>query len=99
MSSTRADVPVDLAKNGMRVIALAFKKLEPSDGSEVHNTLIFAHHKQSQIVDKPRAWAESNLCFAGFIAFRCLVRKDSKDILQVGSVKATPRLNVVHGRD
>ena len=36
-----------------------------------------------ELRDKPRSWAEQDLEFIGFLAFRCLVRKDSADIIQV----------------
>ncbi|TMW63721.1 hypothetical protein Poli38472_002662 [Pythium oligandrum] len=57
-----------LARRGMRVLALAYKDLEgkPSD---------------QEIAQKPRSWAESELEFAGFAVFQCLVRKDSNEII------------------
>jgi manganese-transporting P-type ATPase len=58
-----------LARRGMRVLALAYKDLEgkPSD---------------VEIAQKPRSYAESDLEFAGFAVFQCLVRKDSGEIIK-----------------
>lgn len=49
-----------LARRGLRVLALAYKKV---DTREVARPL-----------EQPRAWVESNLHFGGFIAFECKVR-------------------------
>lgn len=59
-----------LARKGMRVLALAYKDIDgkPTD---------------QEIAQKPRSWAESELQFAGFAAFQCLVRKDSGEILKM----------------
>ncbi|KAF4317561.1 hypothetical protein BBO99_00003284 [Phytophthora kernoviae] len=59
-----------LARRGMRVLALAYKDINgrPSEAEVAHQT---------------RAWAETDLHFAGFAVFQCLVRKDSGDILKV----------------
>jgi cation-transporting ATPase 13A1 len=56
-----------LAKQGYRVIALAFKPL-------VSNTDV-------QNATETRAMCESDLIFAGFIAFTCMVRKDTASVL------------------
>uniref|UniRef100_K3X9P6 P-type ATPase A domain-containing protein n=1 Tax=Globisporangium ultimum (strain ATCC 200006 / CBS 805.95 / DAOM BR144) TaxID=431595 RepID=K3X9P6_GLOUD len=58
-----------LARKGMRVLALAYKDIEGKP-------------TEQDIVQKPRSWAESDLQFAGFAAFQCLVRKDSGEILK-----------------
>lgn len=58
-----------LTKQGMRVIALASRRVtEPLT--------------DRQLADKPRAWAEAGLAFVGFVAFRCLVRKDSRETIE-----------------
>jgi len=59
----------DLTRRGMRIIALACKKINTENLS------------LAEISKLPRSFAESDLQFIGFIAFRCLVRKDSKDVL------------------
>ncbi|KAI9916716.1 hypothetical protein PsorP6_018033 [Peronosclerospora sorghi] len=59
-----------LARRGMRVLALAHKDI-PGRPSE------------AAVAQHPRAWAESNLQFAGFAVFQCLVRKDSGEVLTV----------------
>ena len=58
-----------LARDGMRVIALAFKRIDSGNIS------------YSDAKSKPRSWVESDLTFAGFVAFRCLVRRDSAQVL------------------
>ena len=57
-----------LSKQGYRVIGLAYKKLE-SDAAVESAT----EHRSS---------CEENLTFAGFIAFTCMVRKDTADVLK-----------------
>lgn len=59
-----------LARKGMRVLALAYKDIEGKPS-------------EHEIAQKPRSWAESELEFAGFAAFQCLVRKDSGEILKM----------------
>lgn len=61
----------ELVKQGMRVIALACKDVT----SEVVDL------NPRELSKKQRAWAESDLTFAGFVAFQCLMRKDSKKII------------------
>lgn len=62
---------MDLTRRGMRVLALGWKDLSTKNKLPVGNAL-------SKI---PRHEIESDLNFAGFVAFRCLVRKDSKEVL------------------
>lgn len=57
-----------LSKSGYRVIALAYKAL--SNTSEI------------EAAKDARAQCEENIVFAGFIAFTCRVRKDTKMVLQ-----------------
>nr|CCA15951.1 Ptype ATPase (PATPase) Superfamily putative [Albugo laibachii Nc14] len=57
-----------MAKRGMRVLALAYKNIDSLS--------------KQQLAEKPRSWAESDLRFAGFAAFQCLVRRDSADIIK-----------------
>lgn len=57
-----------LSKQGYRMISLAFKQLD--EGSSVTSA------------KETRAACEENLIFAGFIAFTCMVRKDTADVLK-----------------
>jgi len=57
-----------LAKHGYRVIALAYKTLSNNDKIE--------------IAKDTRAACEEDIVFAGFIAFTCRVRKDTKAVLK-----------------
>ncbi|GMF17501.1 unnamed protein product [Phytophthora lilii] len=59
-----------LARRGMRVLALAYKDIN-------------GRPSEAEVAQQTRAWAESDLRFAGFAVFQCLVRKDSGDILKV----------------
>lgn len=56
-----------LAKGGMRVLALAYKRL----GSDA----------EGQACEESRAEAERELRFAGFVAFSCRVRKDTRGVV------------------
>lgn len=56
-----------LAKEGYRVIALAYKSLDRANELKAITS---------------RAHCEKDLIFAGFIAFTCRVRKDTKDVLE-----------------
>lgn len=51
----------------MRVLALAYKRLR-SDA-------------EGQECEESRAVAEEGLCFAGFVAFSCRVRKDTRGVV------------------
>ena len=51
-----------MAEKGMRMLALAYKRTTVS---------------AVELANKPREWVESELCFAGFIAFECKIRADS----------------------
>jgi len=57
-----------LAKEGYRVISLAYKAVAREDESSAVNTWT-------------RSECESDLTFAGFIAFTCMVRKDTAVVL------------------
>lgn len=57
-----------LSKEGYRVIGLAFKPLESDN--------VVARAKEHRSV------CESELSFAGFIAFTCMVRKDTAEVLK-----------------
>eukprot|EP01041_Mallomonas_annulata_P010324 gene10324-21543_t len=57
----------DLAKRGMRVIALATRRI--------------THEEVAPCCDS-RAIAETKLHFVGFISFTCRVRKDTADVIQ-----------------
>ena len=56
-----------LSKQGYRVIALAYKTLTDTEAQNASDT---------------RAACESGLTFAGFIAFTCMVRKDTANVLK-----------------
>ena len=61
-----------LAEQGLRVLALAYKRCGGEDpASEV-----------AGYAKRPREWVESNLSFAGFIAFGCPVRNDSAHVIR-----------------
>jgi len=67
-----------LAREGMRVIALAYRPITAlEDGSPLKADCEEKFQKAS------RSWAESDLKFAGFVAFRCLMRKDSKKVINL----------------
>lgn len=51
----------DMAEKGMRILALAYRWCDPN-------------LRPGDLEDKPRAWVERDLTFAGFIAFECKVR-------------------------
>lgn len=80
-----------LARRGMRVLALAYKDI----GGRLSDNEIAQH---------PRGWAESDLTFAGFAVFQCLVRKDSGEIVkklkesshQVSMITGDATLTAVH---
>lgn len=55
-----------LARRGLRVLALAYKKVSSQDSP----------------AQQPRSWVEKDLCFGGFIAFECKIRADSKLVIQ-----------------
>eukprot|EP00941_MAST-03F_sp_MAST-3F-sp1_P000457 g457.t1 len=60
-----------LAEHGMRVLALAYKRCSTKDMS--------SHGNPGE--GPSRSWVESELHFAGFIAFACKIRKDSKTVI------------------
>jgi magnesium-transporting ATPase (P-type) len=57
-----------LARRGLRVLALAYKKVSLKD--------------TPRPAEQPRAWVESQLHFGGFIAFECKIRADSGIVMQ-----------------
>lgn len=61
------DRAASLAKGGMRVLALAYKR--PRSDTE------------GAACEESRAVAEKDLCFAGFVAFSCRVRKDTRKVI------------------
>jgi magnesium-transporting ATPase (P-type) len=101
------DAHLELAKKGMRVIALARRKVsvrwahhpcfpfmgkisfspstrKPACSCRSHFPIkLYKLYSIQELRDKPRKWAEKNLEFVAFLAFRCLVRKDSAAIIQV----------------
>jgi len=60
----------EMAEHGFRVLALAYKWCDGSD----------AQDKSAE--GPPRTWVESDLQFAGFIAFGCKTRSDSGIVLR-----------------
>ncbi|KAI9910721.1 hypothetical protein PsorP6_011090 [Peronosclerospora sorghi] len=75
----------------MRVLALAYK--------DIHG-----RPSEAEVAQHPRAWAESNLQFAGFAVFQCLTRKDSGEVLKVlkdsshlvSMITGDPTLTAIH---
>lgn len=65
--SNYSDRAAHLAKGGMRVLALAYKR--PKSDAE------------GQECEESRAVAEQDLRFAGFVAFSCRVRKDTLKVV------------------
>jgi manganese-transporting P-type ATPase len=57
-----------LSKQGYRVIGLAYK--------------VLTSQTDAQLAIETRALCEANLTFAGFIAFTCMVRKDTASVLK-----------------
>lgn len=67
VSEEYTQIASDLAKRGMRVIALGYKRLTTS---------------QLRSCIESRSETESELTFCGFVSFTCRVRKDSADIVR-----------------
>jgi len=66
-----------LALKGMRVIALAWRPMTKlQDGSPA------ASADEGTLGLQSRDWAERDLQFAGFISFKCLLRKDSPAVVR-----------------
>jgi len=66
-----------LAEEGMRVLALAYKKVDAKDQGGQGA----ADDDDGVSGEKSRSWVESNLSFAGFIAFTCKTRSDSPTVV------------------
>ena len=80
-----------LAREGMRVIALAYRPISTlEDGTPIGDDCL------EKLKKAPRAWAEADLRFAGFIAFRCLMRKDSKEVIRL-LMKSDHRVAIITG--
>lgn len=58
-----------LARRGLRVLALGYRKING------------ANRPSSYYTEQPRAWVESDLQFCGFIAFQCKIRADSRVVI------------------
>lgn len=69
-----------MSERGMRVLALAYRRLSDSEGQRAENMA-----KRGK--GYSREEAESELHFAGFIAFSCRERKDTREVIQ----------NLIHG--
>lgn len=71
-----------LAEEGMRVLALAYKKV---DNNKDQGPGAAAEDDEDEVDgvsgEKSRSWVESNLSFAGFIAFTCKTRSDSPTVV------------------
>lgn len=66
-----------MALEGMRVIALAWRPMAKlQDGSPASLA------DEETLGLQPRDWAERDLRFAGFISFKCLLRKDSPAVVR-----------------
>ena len=80
-----------LAREGMRVIALAYRPITAlDDGTALKSDC------EQRFQKSPRAWAEADLKFSGFVAFRCLMRKDSKDVIKL-LMKSDHRVAIITG--
>jgi magnesium-transporting ATPase (P-type) len=63
-----------LARKGLRVLALAYK--------DCGRVAARASPSSASPADQPREWAESELRFAGFVAFECKTRADSPLVIR-----------------
>ena len=70
-----------LARRGLRVLALAFKRVSSSPSSSSDTMAAFINSGRSP-QDQPRSWVESDLLFGGFIAFECKIRADSGIVMR-----------------
>lgn len=68
----------ELARKGLRVLSLAYKKLEVESAS---SSGAFSSGAESP-ENRPRDAVESNLIFCGFIAFECKIRADSPVVIR-----------------
>ena len=68
-----------LARRGLRVLALAFKRVSSSSSSDTKTAFISSGISPQ---DQPRSWVESDLLFGGFIAFECKIRADSGIVMR-----------------
>ena len=62
-----------LAEQGLRVLALGYKVVD-DEGADAASAARAA-------AKRPRDWVESDLTFAGFVAFGCAVRRDSAAVI------------------
>jgi cation-transporting ATPase 13A1 len=67
-----------LAERGMRVLALAYKTTH----SDKAGGLWGVEGAVAEVAARPRNWVESELLFAGFIAFACKTRGDSPTVVR-----------------
>ena len=61
-----SDCYESMARRGLRVLALAYKKVSAADRPD----------------QQPRSWVESDLQFGGLIAFECKIRADSAVVMK-----------------
>jgi len=69
-----------LARRGLRVLALAFKRVSSTSSSSTSIDIASGIGISPQ--DQPRSWVESDLLFGGFIAFECKIRADSGIVMK-----------------
>ena len=70
-----------LAEEGMRVLALAYRRVTADDAASVAGDGS-ASEETSNRPEENRKWVESALDFAGFIAFTCKTRADSPTVIR-----------------
>ncbi len=68
-----------LARRGLRVLALAYKRISES---VLPSSLTGSSSGRSEGGEVSRGSMEGNLLFAGFIAFECKIRADSRVVVQ-----------------
>jgi magnesium-transporting ATPase (P-type) len=70
-----------LARQGLRVLALAYKKIDTAELARAGATTS-SSSGAINVKDVSRSAIESGLTFAGFIAFECKIRSDSRVVMQ-----------------
>lgn len=71
-----------LARRGLRVLALAYKKVSLKE--------------TPRPLEQPRSWVESQLHFGGFIAFECKIRADS-GIVMSALIQSDHKVSMITG--
>ena len=70
-----------LARQGLRVLALAYKRIDTADLARAGATTS-SSSGAINVKDVSRSAIEAGLTFAGFIAFECKIRSDSRVVMQ-----------------